>query len=60
MKVVAKRATFDLGCSRERLDIRELSKDTFGVTGCNKRATYLITCVDWDCQAVMNTKSEDR
>ena len=34
------RAAFDLDCNRAELDVARLSAQTFGVTGCGKRAAY--------------------
>jgi len=44
---VRKRATFDLSCAPEKLDIIELGRNsndiltTLGVVGCDKKATYV-------------------
>ena len=53
---VAKRAGFDLGCEKYQLTF--LSKRTYGVRGCGRRATYLVegpcSSTNDSCWAVMN------
>ncbi len=58
-KAVMDRATFDMGCGTGGLEVQELVNDTYGVTGCGKRATYVLDCTDgWktDCKAVLNSE----
>lgn len=37
---VRERAPFDLECE-DRLDIKEISNNTYGVRGCKRKATYV-------------------
>lgn len=41
---VMKRAPFDLSCDGQAVHIEDLGNDTFGVTGCEKKATYVCLC----------------
>lgn len=41
---IAPRASFDLDCPEEKLAVTELDSDTYGVSGCGKRATYVKSC----------------
>lgn len=43
---VAVRAPFDLNCPREQLRYDRLDKNTMGVSGCGRRATYVRVCHD--------------
>lgn len=43
---VAVRAPFDLACPREQLRYARLDKNTMGVSGCGRRATYVRVCHD--------------
>jgi hypothetical protein len=43
---VAVRAPFDLNCPREQLRYDRLDKNTMGVSGCGRRATYVRVCND--------------
>jgi hypothetical protein len=43
---VAVRAPFDLNCAREQLRYDRLDKNTMGVSGCGRRATYVRVCND--------------
>jgi hypothetical protein len=43
---VRTRATFDLGCAADKLDVKPLTSEametaTYGVQGCSKKATYV-------------------
>lgn len=38
------RAAFDMQCPKQQLNVVELDEGTFGVTGCDKRATYVSAC----------------
>lgn len=42
--VTAKRAAFDLSCSVEELTYSDLGPQLVGVTGCGKKATYVVQC----------------
>jgi len=56
--VTLKRATFDLDCPEDQLQIQELTTDTWGVKGCGRRATYIIEGDCWienSCRAIMNS-----
>jgi hypothetical protein len=39
-----KRASFDLDCPAEKIDIVEIDSSTMGVSGCGQRATYVESC----------------
>jgi len=57
-KTVLQRADFDLDCEKESLTLKELDHRTYGVSGCGKRATYVVegVCLPGDrCQAIMNS-----
>ena len=58
------RATFDMDCPSEALQLTKISHRTFGVNGCGHRSTYLWTCqghaLHADCTWVMNTDSVRR
>src|SRR5262245_48288002 len=43
---VAVRAPFDLDCPREQLAYQRLDPKTMGVSGCGRRATYILICRD--------------
>jgi len=38
---VRKRATFDLDCPKEQLEIEKLGVGTYGVRGCGRKASYV-------------------
>jgi hypothetical protein len=51
-----KRAAFELGCSENQLQFRELGESTVGVEGCGKKAVYVwATGAGW----VNNSASEE-
>jgi len=57
-EAVVQRARFDLSC--QDLNVQELGDRTFGVEGCEKRATYVTKgqCGNGgvtECTAIMNT-----
>jgi len=59
-RTVIRRATFDLDCEQEKIQLLELGSRTYGVRGCGKKATYLVdgVCIPLDrCQAVMNSNN---
>jgi hypothetical protein len=62
MNVALNRATFDLNCPRNQLNIVDLSNDTYGITGCYQRATYLVQCETLDnidtCKAILNSSKK--
>ncbi len=41
MDTLVSRASFDLGCPADRLQVVELDAHVRGVSGCGKRATYV-------------------
>ena len=55
------RASFDLGCPANQLDVVEIDQRTRGVRGCGKQATYVESCTTADrstgCTWVLNTDS---
>ncbi|MCP3922444.1 MAG: hypothetical protein GY714_07660 [Desulfobacterales bacterium] len=55
---VINRAAFDFNCSKRSLKVQEIGIRTYGVTGCGKRATYIVRkgCISTgNCQAIMNS-----
>ncbi len=56
--MVLERATFDLNCPLEKLLIQELGGNSYGVRGCELRATYLVVCpansMASSCNVVLN------
>ena len=60
LKVVMKRAPFDLNCPKERVNARFLSEALVGATGCGRRAAYMLKDCDWRmtksaCKAILNS-----
>ncbi|AFM14032.1 hypothetical protein [Turneriella parva] len=61
-----RRASFDLGCAEEKIELIELDSRTTGVSGCNKKATYIESCAQntmWkegppDCTWVLNSDAQ--
>jgi hypothetical protein len=50
-----------LQCEAPKLSVTELGNNAYGVVGCDKRATYLLTCKStfaYDCTAVMNSSQQ--
>lgn len=59
---LVKRASFDLDCAEEELEVVELDPRTRGVRGCGRRATYVEQCKPCangyqgcECTWLMNT-----
>lgn len=63
METVSKRAPFDLNCEAQSITIHQLGARTYGVSGCDKRATYVLqgpcTAPGSICVAVMNSNVEE-
>lgn len=57
-QLISRQAAFDLSCANTDLAIAPLNTDTFGVTGCGKKASYLAVCKVGGCKAVQNTQSQ--
>ncbi|HAZ13693.1 MAG: hypothetical protein A2X86_16435 [Bdellovibrionales bacterium GWA2_49_15] len=63
-EIVLSRATFDLDCAKEKIEVTPIASraqeasDTFGVTGCGKRATYLYDPTRG--QAIMNSPKDSK
>lgn len=53
------RAAFDLDCPKERLSITYIDEKTRGISGCEKRGTYLMTYTPgtYDTRWVMNSSA---
>jgi hypothetical protein len=56
------RASFDLNCAENKLQVVEIDQRTRGVRGCGKQATYVENCTTPgrdrnSCTWVMNTES---
>lgn len=55
---LTRRASFDFQCPREQLRYTELDERAWGVSGCGKRATYIMACQGqgWneECTWVLN------
>ncbi|WP_444932207.1 hypothetical protein ACJJIF_10715 [Microbulbifer sp. SSSA002] len=62
-ETVSKRAPFDLNCDADSITIQQLGGRTYGVSGCDKRATYVLqgpcTAPGSRCLAVMNSSVDD-
>ncbi len=62
-ETVSKRAPFDLNCDASSITIHQLGTRTYGVAGCDKRATYVLQgpCSGPGsmCVAVMNSSVEE-
>ncbi len=58
-ETVTKRAPFDLNCDAKSLTIHQLDRRTYGASGCNKLASYILEgpCAGpgSPCVAVMNS-----
>ncbi len=50
---VRKRATFDLDCPKEKLQVQTIGTYTYGVRGCDRKASYL--CPNGGTQCVLNS-----
>jgi hypothetical protein len=58
-ELLSKQASFDLTCDGDQLTISELNGDTFGVSGCKKKASYVLVCTAGRaCRAVQNTQAQ--
>ena len=65
LKMVMKRAPFDLNCPKERVNARFLSETLVGATGCGRRAAYILKDCDWrlsksSCKAILNSPVQPR
>lgn len=45
IQTVRDRATFDLQCDAEQINVKEISENAYGVEGCGHRVTYICTNV---------------
>lgn len=53
---VLRRAPFDLECKREEIKITKLGANTFGATGCKKKASYVVICKGgMECDVILNS-----
>jgi hypothetical protein len=52
---VAKRASFDMSCPAEQIELVQLSGSAFGARGCGKQATYVSSCDSSSCTWVVNS-----
>jgi hypothetical protein len=50
-----KRASYDLDCSAEQIELVTLPGPTYGARGCGKQATYVQTCDESACVWVLNS-----
>jgi hypothetical protein len=57
-ELLSRQAAFDLSCPATDLAISALNADTFGVTGCGKKASYVLVCGTGGCKAIQNTQSQ--
>jgi hypothetical protein len=48
------RASYDLQCAPDKLEITEIDKRTAGVDGCGRRGTYVYTSDTW----ILNSPGE--
>jgi hypothetical protein len=44
---VRERASFELGCERDKLEVTQVGPNQAGVTGCNTRRVYVFTDSGW-------------
>jgi len=53
---LTRRASFDFQCPKEQLHYYEIDKRSYGVSGCNRRATYVESCQQGNinCTWVLN------
>lgn len=58
LTVVQKQAGFDLKCDDSAVTVRRLNTDTFGATGCDRQASYLLFCEYGNCRVVQNTQTQ--
>lgn len=58
LAVVKKQAGFDLKCEDASVMVRRLNTDTFGATGCDRQASYLLFCESGTCRVVQNSQSQ--
>ena len=60
---IKKRATFDLNCPDEQIQVQELDGSfgttIWGASGCGRRASYLMTCGAICQNPVMNNNTKD-
>ena len=53
-----RQAAFDLKCT-DKIELTRLGQDTFGATGCDRRASYaLMSCGKSECTIVQNTQTQ--
>ena len=52
---VVKRASYDLECSGDQIELVSLPGATFGARGCGKQATYVQSCDTSSCTWVINS-----
>jgi hypothetical protein len=60
-EIVGNRAAFDLQCDAGKLSVTDLGNESYGVVGCGKRASYVVTCKTFyakDCTAIANSPQE--
>lgn len=61
MDLIRQRAAFDLSCN-ESIEVVDIGNEkTFGATGCDRRASYVVVCVNAyasSCTAIMNSDEE--
>jgi hypothetical protein len=58
LAVVQKQAGFDLKCDDSAVTVRRLNVDTFGATGCDRQASYLLICQYGNCRVVQNSQTQ--
>jgi hypothetical protein len=50
------RAAFDMQCPEERLEMTEFSENSYGISGCGRRASYVWNGSSW----VLNSAVQQR
>jgi hypothetical protein len=56
---VLRRAPFDLEYKREEIVVTKLGANTFGATGCGKKASYVVICKGgMECDVILNSDVE--
>jgi hypothetical protein len=58
LELVQRQGGFDLKCDQSKVTVQRLNTDTFGATGCDHQASYVLVCSAGDCRVVQNTQSQ--
>jgi hypothetical protein len=58
LELVQRQAQFDLKCDATSVAVQRMNTDTFGATGCDRRASYVLICGGGNCRVVQNSQSQ--